>query len=347
MSRYLVTGATGFIGGRVAGLLREAGHAVVTLARDPDRARGLAGMGVEVHRGDITDPATLEAPMKGADGVFHIAAWYEVGVRDKRMARRINVEGTRNVLEAMRRAGVAKGVYTSSLAVFGDTQGRMVDETYYRGGPWLTEYDRTKWSAHYDVAVPMMRSGLPLVIVQPGLVYGPGDHSAVRATFIQYLERRLPALPDKTASCWGFVDDIARAHVLAMERGRPGEAYIIAGPRHSLVEAFEVAERITGIPAPKLHPSPATMRALARIMGVVERVAPVPPSYTYEGLIVTAGVSYLGDNAKARRELGYEPRSLEAGLRITLEHEMRQPTKSRTPNHTPQEKNNTWRPEKT
>ena len=105
MSRYLVTGATGFIGGRVAGLLCEAGHAVVTLARDPARARGLAEMGVEVHRGDITDPATLEAPMQGVDGVFHIAAWYEVGVRDKSMAQRINVDGTRNVLEAMREAG--------------------------------------------------------------------------------------------------------------------------------------------------------------------------------------------------------------------------------------------------
>jgi nucleoside-diphosphate-sugar epimerase len=323
MSRYLVTGATGFVGGRLARQLRTAGHDVVTVARDPARARDLKALGVEVHRGDITDRGSLVAPTRGADGVFHCAAWYKVGARDKKPAVAINVEGTRNVLEAARDAGVARIVYTSTLAVFGDTDSKLVDESYFDAGPFLSEYDRTKWLAHYEVAVPLMKKGLPLVIVQPGVVYGPGDTSSMGATLRLYLRGRLPVAPAGTAFCWAHVDDVAEGHVLAMQKGHPGESYIIAGPRCSLVDALALAEKLTGVKAPTRHPSPGTMRTLAAVMGVIGKLVPLPESYSREGLLVAAGVTYLGDNTKARWELGYEPRPLEAGLRETLEHEMR------------------------
>lgn len=323
MSRYFVTGATGFVGGALARRLRAAGHEVTTIARRPERAASLTAQGVVVHPGDVTDPATLVEPMRGADGVFHVAGWYRIGVRDTRPAYAINVEGTRNVLATMRVLGVPKGVYTSTLAVFGDTHGKVVDESYFDPGPWLSEYDRTKWIAHYEVAKPAIEAGLPLVIVQPGLIYGPGDTSSVRRTLRQYLTKKLPAVPRGTAYCWSQVDDVAAAHVRAMEKGRAGETYIVAGWPHTLIEAFAIAERITGIPAPRRHPSPAAMRALAAVMGVVERVLPLPESFTREGLLVTAGVTYLGDHAKARRELGYSPRPLEVGFRETLAAEMR------------------------
>jgi nucleoside-diphosphate-sugar epimerase len=258
--------------------------------------------------------------MTGADGVFHCAAWYKIGV-DPREAERINVEGTRHVLQAMRELRIAKGVYTSTLAVFSDTHGREVDESYqFAGERFLSEYDRTKWLAHYRVALPMMREGLPLVIVQPGAIYGPGDTSGLRTMFLDYLHRRLPAIPAKTAFSWGYIDDVAAAHVLAMEKGRAGESYIICGPSHTLIEVFAEAERITGIPAGRLHPPPALLRAASRVMGVVERIAPgrLPTALTAEALRVLAGVTYLGSNAKARRELGYAPRSLAEGLRPTL-----------------------------
>jgi dihydroflavonol-4-reductase len=322
--RYLLTGATGFIGGHVARQLVAGGHEVAAIVRTPAKAADLAALGVTLHPGDLGDRASLARAMHGMDGVFHLAGWYKVGVRDKSPAEVVNVQGTRNVLEAMAEARVPKGVYTSTLAVFSDTHGRVVDETYRHGGPWLSEYDRTKWVAHYEIAEPMMRRGLPLVIVQPGLTYGPGDTSSVRDALLMHLRGRLPMSPRDTAFCWAHVEDTARGHVLAMEKGRPGESYIIAGPPHTFQEAFEIAARITGRPAPRLHPSPRLMRAMAVLMDVIGSVVPLPAAYGGESLRVTAGVTYLGSSAKAERELGFTARALEEGLRATLEREMEQ-----------------------
>ena len=307
---YFVTGATGFIGGRLVRRLREAGHGVVAVVRNPARAGDLARLGVKVHKGDITDKESMRGPMAGVDGVFHLAAWYKVGERDKSPAMPINVDGTRNVLDLMQELGVPKGVYTSTLAVFGDTKGQAVDESYRHDGPWLSEYDRTKWIAHYEVAEPMMRKGLPLVIVQPGVTYGPGDPSAMGSTLREFLQRRMRGVPKRSAYCWGHVEDTAAGHLLAMERGRAGESYIIAGEPRTLVDAIELAERITGIAAPRLRPSPGFLRLLAAIA-------------RSETLRVGAGATYLGSNAKATRELGLHHRPLEEGLRETLLAEMR------------------------
>jgi len=278
--RYLVTGATGFIGGRLARQLVAAGHRVFALVRTPGNAADLGALGVTLVPGDVIDRASLGPAMRGMDCVFHVAGWYKVGTRDKSPGERAIVERPRHELEAMAEAGVPKGVYTSTVAVFSDTRGRLVDETYRHHGPWLSEYDRTKWVAHYEVAEPMMRGGLPLVIVLPGLVYGPGDTSSVRDALRMYLRHRLPMVPAGAEFCWAHVDDVARGHVLAMERGRAGESYIIAGPRHSFREAFRVAERVTGIPAPRLNASPRLMRAMAWLMDLVGAVVPLPPADT-------------------------------------------------------------------
>lgn len=140
------------------------------------------------------------------------------------------------------------------------------------------------------------------MIVQPGLIYGPGDTSSVRTTLVQYLQGKLPMIPDKTAFCWAYMDDVARGHILAMEKGRLGESYIIAGPKHTFVEAMAIAESITGIPALRRGVSPGMMKAMAALMGVVEKIVPVPEAYSAEGLRILAGVAYIGDNLKAKRE---------------------------------------------
>ena len=320
--RYFVTGATGFIGGRVARQLRAAGHDVVALARHPAQAGDLAALGVEVRPGDITDRETLRGPMTGVDGVFHIAGWNHLGVRDTAPAEPINVAGTRNVLETMRDLGIPKGVYTSTVTVFGDTHGQMVDESYRTGGPWLTVYDRTKWQAHYEVATPLQRAGLPLVIVQPGPAYGPGDAGVLHDTFVQFLQGKLSMAPARTTLCLAHVEDVARGHILAMEHGTLGESYIIAGPPHTFVDIVALAAQISGVPAPKQHPPPGLLKGLAAVMSVVGAVVRLPPAYSGEMLRSIAGVTYLASNAKARRELGYDPRPLAEGLRETLAAEM-------------------------
>ena len=322
--RYFVTGGTGFIGGRVVRQLRAAGHEVRALVRTPSQAKDLEGLGAALHAGDITDKESMRAAMRGCDGVFHLAAWYRIGARpsQRRDAERINIQGTRNVLEVMRELGVPKGVYTSTLAVFGDTEGWVGDESYRFDGPWLSVYDRSKWQAHYEVAVPMIRAGLPLVIVQPGVVYGPGDPSVIGNLLRQYLRRRLPIRPHGAAFCWGHVDDTAHGHVLAMDKGRAGESYIIAGPPHTLEEALELAEEITGIRPPWLRPPAVMLRAMAAAASAVERIIPLPQTYTGETLRIAAGATYLGSSEKAQRELGFRARPLEEGLRETLLHEM-------------------------
>ena len=322
MARYFVTGATGFIGGEIVKQLIGRGHSVVALVRSPERAGMLKALGVEMHAGDITERETLKAPMAGVDGVFHVAAWYKVGIEDPR-AEQINVDGTRNVLETMKEMGVARGVYTSTVAVFSDTHGMVPDETYRYGGSHLSVYDRTKWKAHYEVALPMMAAGLPLVIVMPGVVYGPGDTSGMHQALVDLLRGRLPMTPAKTEFCWGHIEDTARGHILAMEKGTAGETYIITGPRHSFEEAFDLAAKLAHVRAPLIHPGPRMLKASAALMKLVGRFFELPPAFTPEGLRVLAGTTYLGSNEKAVRELGFTARPLEEGMAQTLEHELR------------------------
>lgn len=324
MARYLVTGGTGFVGAEVAKQLRTRGHQVVVLVRTPGKASLLATLGCDVRVGDITEPDSIVRAMAGVDGVFHLAAWYKTGQPGARaLAMRVNVEGTRHVFDAMRQLGIPRGVYTSTVAVFSDTHGQMVDESYRYDGPHLSVYNESKWRAHYEVALPAIAEGLPLVIVQPGAVYGPGDTSALRWLFVNHLRRRLPFVPARTAYCWAHVDDTAHAHIEAMERGRAGESYIIAGPAHTIREAITMAARHSGRAAPVGTIPVGVLRALSAVMSRVERHVPLPLALSGETLRVVSGVTALASSAKAARELGFRPRPLEEGLRHLIEHEMR------------------------
>jgi len=315
--KYFVTGATGFVGGALVRKLREQGHDVQACVRTLEKAKDLRATGVKLFVGDVTDRESMREAMQGVDGVFHVAGWYKIGVQDKRDAERVNVKGTRNVLELMQELSIPKGVYTSTLAVNSDTHGNVVDESYHFSGKHLSEYDRTKAAAH-DIAREFIAEGLPLVIVMPGLIYGPGDASALRDSIVSFLKGQLPAIPDQTAFCWADVDDIVQGHILAMERGKTGEAYIIAGERFTFVEVFKLASQITGKPMPKTI-SHRFFQVLSKLVQPFDRI--MPPTYTSEGLRVVAGVTYWGDNSKARRELGYDPRPFREGWEEALRYE--------------------------
>jgi nucleoside-diphosphate-sugar epimerase len=323
--RYLVTGATGFIGGSLARQLLSRGHEVGALVRDPSRASALKELGAELYTGDITDKKSLEAPMRGIDGVFHTAAWYKVGIHDHTTAYRTNVDGTRNVLEMMRAQRVPKGVHTSTIAVFSNTHGKVPNEEYRYFGKHLSVYDETKWKAHYEVALPMMeKHDLPLTIVMPGLVYGPGDTSIMGALFDRFLRGKLPVAAGGAEFCWTYIDDIVDGHIRAMERGTPGKSYILGGERASLVGALRTASEITGIEPPIFALPPWMLRTMSGASGVISRIIKVPQLYDAETLWVSAGVTYLGDSSRARKDLGFSPRSLREGFKEHLPVRMRE-----------------------
>lgn len=316
--KYFLTGATGFLGNVLARQLRAAGHEVNASVRNPAKASDLQSLGVKLFAGDVTDKESMREAMQDVDGVFHVAGWYKIGTRDKHNGEKVNVQGTRNVLELMKELRIPRGVYTSTLAVNSDTRGQLVDESYRFTGKHISEYDRTKAVAH-DIAEQFISEGLPLIIVMPGLIYGPGDTSTLRRNIIDFLQGKLSMLPTRTTLCWGYVDDIAHGHILAMEKGQTGETYIIAGEPSTLQNTFQLASHLTGKPAPRAIPH-QMLKALSVLVKPFD--AFLPETYTSEGLRVIAGVTYMGDNRKARRFLGYNPRPLREGLESTLRHEM-------------------------
>ncbi len=316
--KYFLTGATGFLGNVLARQLREAGHEVHALVRTPQKATELQSLGIKLFTGDVTDKESMRDAMLGVDGLFHVAGWYKVGTPDKTPGEKVNIQGTRNVLALMKELHVPRGVYTSTMGVNSDTHGEIKNESYRFTGRHLTEYDRTKAAAH-QIAEQFIAQGLPLIIVMPGGIYGPGDTSMVRRNFIDFLQGKLPILPTQAGLCWAHVEDTANAHILAMEKGVPGETYIIAGEPYTFLEVFQLASHITGKPAPRAV-SHRIFKALSLIVKPFDSL--LPELYRSESLRVLGGVTYWGDNRKAKRFLGYDTRPLTEGLESTLKHEM-------------------------
>ncbi|UCG23714.1 MAG: NAD-dependent epimerase/dehydratase family protein [Chloroflexota bacterium] len=313
-----VTGGTGFIGRYLVLQLLERGYDVIGLARSAQSATDLVAMGAKVAYGDITDRASMREGMAGSDVVFHVAGWYAIGSPDWMQAESINVAGTRNVLRLAHELGVPKIVYTSTTTVLGDTHGQMVDETFFQGGPFVTEYDRTKWLAHYKVAIPLIDKGAPIIIVMPGAVYGPGDHSLVGGLMEDFWQGRLPAVfgPDFVHT-YAHVEDVAEGHIMAAEKGRVGESYIITGPAVPLGEIVDFWGMITGKPGPKLAIPARLVKPFAPIIGMLGENLPLPPMYSQEaaGLL---SCTYMARADKARAELGWRPRSLQEGMSETF-----------------------------
>ncbi|MFW5941276.1 MAG: NAD-dependent epimerase/dehydratase family protein [Chloroflexota bacterium] len=316
--KAFVTGGSGFIGQHVVRKLLQRGYEVVALARSEQSTADLRAIGATVARGDILDVDSMREPMGGADVVFHLAGWYKVGADDWLQAEAINVGGTRKVLRLAHELDIPKIVYASTLAVFGDTGGRLVDEGYRSDGPFLSEYDRTKWLAHYKVAEPLIEQGAPIIIAMPGGVYGPGDHSLI-GTMMELFYRGLPFLPGpETTLTFAHVEDIAEGIILAAEKGEIGESYVIAGPAVPLGEMFDFWSYLTGKPAPPIRIPSRFLKPLAPVVGVIENFVPIPDWMSREAIEIT-GATYTARADRARTELGWQPRPLQAGMLETFE----------------------------
>jgi dihydroflavonol-4-reductase len=326
--KVFVTGGTGFIGGHVVRKLRERDDEVVALVRDPARAEDIAGLGAALVKGDLSNQQALRRAMHGCDALIHGAAIYEVGVpkeRHKAMYE-ANVVGTENVLRAAHAEKIPEIVYVSTVAAFGNTRGEVVDETYrHPHDSYTSYYEETKVQAH-DIARRMIdEEGLGAIIVQPGGVYGPDDHSALGNQMKQFVARKMPAMafPDL-----GFnlvhVEDVADGILLALDEGEQGEQYVLGGQIATMRELIETLARVTGKPPPKRTMPTGLLKAMTPLGPVIGKVMNQGPNL--RELISSAdGVTFWAKHDKAMAELGYSPRGLEQGLRDTLEAEGKLP----------------------
>lgn len=319
--RFAITGATGFIGGRLARLLVFDGHEVVALVRDPARAQGLMDLGVDVVQGNVTSRSSLEQAFRGADGVYHVAGWYRIGTPEADEAWAVNVQGTRNVMDAAWRAGVPRVIHTSTIAVNSDTQGLVRDEDYVFTGKYISLYEQTKAEAH-RIAQRYARDGLDVVIVMPGAVYGAGDTSQLGELIRQTAQGRRVLAPAGLGLCMAHVDDVAHGHVQAMNLGEMGSSYMLAGPQTTAVEVLRTVADLTGGPYPRVIPD-GVLRVGARVMSVAGGL-PLPATANAESLRVSRA-TYLGSPAKAQRDLEWSARGLREGLAQTIREEMSEP----------------------
>jgi dihydroflavonol-4-reductase len=318
--QVVVTGGAGFIGRAVVERLAERGDAVVALVRDPSRAAFLQRDGVTLVASNLADHTALREAMEGADAVMHGAGSYKVGIRTSERPKMwdANVGTTERALDAAIAAGVPRIVYVSTINAFGNTRGRIVDETYRRDlrDGFASWYDETKYRAH-EAAERRIAAGAPIVIVQPGQTYGPNDHSlASRQLQLAHAGKlRYVTFPD-TGLAWVHVHDLADAIVAALDRGRLGEAYALGGQVLRLGESIEIAARVGGKRPPRLRIPTALLRLIAPLN---DRAGGLPgfPSNLGETIAAGAGVTYWANHDKATRELGFKPRDLDQGVADT------------------------------
>ena len=323
--KVFVTGGTGFIGGHVVRQLCARGDEVVAWVRSPAKAANLAELGAELREGDLSDRAALAAGMAGCDAVIHGAAVYEVGIpKSRRPAMyEANVAGTENALGAALDAGIGRVVYVSTVGAFGNTRGKVVDESYQHPGESFTSfYEETKYQAH-QVAKKLIAEGLPCVMVQPGGVYGPDDHSALGKQMLDFLDGRMPLVPfGDLGMNMVHVEDVATGILLALDKGKVGESYVLGDEITTMRGLMDTTAKVASKRPPRGNIPTGLLKLVAPLGPVIGKVMGQPPNMR-ELISSGDGVTFWAKHDKAVAELGYSPRGLEAGLRQTFEAEGR------------------------
>jgi nucleoside-diphosphate-sugar epimerase len=316
--RALVTGATGKVGHATARALIAAGHEVRALVRDPRRASSVLPQGVEMVSGDVTDPASLRSAVAGCDLVFNAMGLPEQWLVDAADFERVNARGTENLVRAARNAEVNRVVHTSTIDVFHAEPGARLDESTVADYPKGTPYERSKQRA--EELARAAAADMELVFVNPSAVYGPGppgSASLERQLIEPIIRGRLPALIPGGLGV-AYSDGVGAGHLLAAERGRPGEHYILCDEHLTLGELAETVVRVAGRGrVPPTLPVPLA-RALAAAGETVASIIRRPPLLA-RGELHFLLWNAMPDSSKAQRELGWRPTPFEEGLKRTLD----------------------------
>jgi dihydroflavonol-4-reductase len=313
----LVTGATGFVGAAVVRRLLARGTAVRVLAREASDRRNIAGLEVETVAGDLRDRASLKKAARGCVALYHVAADYRLWVREPEAIYRVNVEGSRDLLRAAAEAGVARMVYTSSVATLGlKRDGTPADETTPVAlGDMIGHYKRSKFLAEQAVRRLIADEGLPVVIVNPSTPIGPRDvkPTPTGRMIVEAAAGRMPAFVD-TGLNVVHVEDVAEGHLLAFDRGRVGERYVLGGRDMTLAEILAVIAALVGrrpprvrIPHDLILPLAHAAEAWARLRRKGE------PFVTVDGIRMAKKRMFFS-SARAESELGYSARPAEHAL---------------------------------
>ncbi len=317
MAENLVTGATGLVGHNIARVLREQGKAVRVLARDPQRAAGIVPEGCEIVAGDLAAPASLRAACNGVAVVYHAAGLPEQWLPDIDTFRRVNVEGTRNMLAAANECNVRRFVYTSTIDVFQAARGADYDESVIDPEPKGTAYERSKQAAD-QLVVAAVGEGMDAVFLHPSGVYGPGPTASPGLnTFITDLNQgKIPMLlPGGFPVVYG--DDVARGHITAAEQAAAGARYILSECYYSLAEtATIVGEALGRRGAPPVMPlwlGHIVAHAGEALSSVIQRPPLIP-----KGQLHFMQWQARPSSAKAQRELGWRPTPLAEGMAKTV-----------------------------
>jgi dihydroflavonol-4-reductase len=312
----VVTGGTGFVGAAVTRHLVAAGHRIRTLARPDSDRRLLADLPVEIVDGDLRDVPSLQRLLASCGTLFHVAAFYSLWARDRRQFYEINVEGTRRILQAAMEAKVQRVVYTSTVGALGIPDGGKpgTEETPVGLTNMVGDYKRSKFLAE-EVARGFARQGCPVVIVNPSTPVGPGDikPTPTGQMIVDFLRGKMWAYLE-TGLNLVDVDDVAAGHLLAAERGRAGERYILGGQNLTLREIFEVLGRIAGIRPPRLKVSAGLILPLAWMSEwVSDHITGRPPLVPVDAVRMARKMMFF-DSSKAVRELGLQQSSIEGAL---------------------------------
>ncbi len=324
MTRYkiermktLITGGSGFIGSAVLRQLLAAGHSVRALIRRNSDCRNLAGLPVETVTGDLTDRSSLDHAIAGCSVLFHVAAIYRLWTPRPDEIYEANVTGTRNIMRAAADAGVKRIVYTSSVATLGlTTDGNLADEdTPVSISDMIGHYKRSKFLAETEVKRLADEKGLPVVIVNPSAPVGPRDikPTPTGRMILDAASGRMPAFVD-TGLNLVHVDDVALGHLLALERGKIGERYILGAHNMTLKEILTEVASITGRPPPRVRLPYNLALAIAYLSEACSRLTGSEPRVTVTGVRL-AGKRMFFSTDKARRLLGFNPRPAGEALR--------------------------------